>query len=396
MSAKRRLFVVALVLGMVAAACSSSDDGKEPAGPAAEEQPVRGGTFVVGLASLPNIGLLSAVNTQGGMQQVAGLLYNGLVELDEAGKPVPELATSWDIRENGKVYEFTLREGVKWHDFATSGKYVTAADVKFSFEVLLRNHGRASTSITPALEQPCSTGAAPLSCPSITASEASPGSPAKVTFRFANPYAPLLQQLLHTDGPIIPRHVWDGKPPPTAATPFPDGQDPVGTGPFKFSSQNANEIVFARNPDYFKAGLPYLDRVVWRVTAAPRQDLETGAIDWIWSTTGTDLPALRENPKIAINTGTVSAGGSTNCTVKLLLNLWKEGEQPGAIRDGSAAPHRMLGDVNVRRRGGHGAQPVDLRQGRPAGRRQPGRQRPHQQRDHVGHRAGAPAELRRP
>ena len=349
MSARRRLFSVVVALGLVAAACSSSDGEKEPTSAGGEEQPVRGGTFVVGLASLPNIGLLSAVNTQGGMQQVAGLLYSGLAEIDEAGKLVPELATSWEIRDNGKVYEFTLRDGVKWHDFATSGKYVTAADVKFSFEVLLRNHGRASTSIAPALEQPCSTGAAPLNCPSITATEASGGSPAKVTFRFSNPYAPLLQQLLHTDGPIIPKHVWDGKPPPTAATPFPEGQNPVGTGPFKFESQGANEIVFTRNPDYFKPGLPYLDRVVWRVTAAPRQDLETGAIDWIWGVSGTDLPALRENPKIAIDTGTVSAGGSTNCTVKLLLNQWKEGEQPAAIRDGSAVPHRMLADLNVRR-----------------------------------------------
>lgn len=344
---KRRLWVAVTVLAVIAAACSSNAK-KQPAA-SAPQQPVRGGTFVVGLSSLPNIPLVSAVNTQGGMQQVAGLLYNGLVELDENGKPVPELATSWDIRENGKVYEFTLRDGVKWHDFATSGAYVTAADVKFSFEVLIRNHARAQSSIGPALEQPCSTGSAPLNCPSITATEAAAGSPAKVTFRFANPYAPLLQQLLHTDGPIIPKHVWDGKPPPTAATPLPEGQNPVGTGPFKFASQNANEIVFERNPDYFKPGLPYFDRVVWRVTNAPRQDLETGAVDWLWGVSGTDLPALRENPKIRIDTGTVSAGGSTNCTVKLVLNLWKEGEQPAAIQKGTAAPHPILGDVNVRR-----------------------------------------------
>ena len=89
--------------------------------------------------------------------------------------------------------------------------------------------------------------------------------------------------------------------------------------------------------------------MVWRVTAAPRQDLETGAIDWLWSVSGTDLPALKANPDVKIDTGTVSAGGSTNCTLKLILNLWREGETPAAIRDGSAAPHPMLGDVNVRR-----------------------------------------------
>ena len=351
MKKTRRLLAVLAVLALTAAACGGDDgDDEDTTGTtAAEEQPVRGGTFVVGLASLPNIALVSAVNTQGGMQQVAGLLYNGLVELDKDGKPVPELATSWEIKDNGKVYEFTLRDGVKWHDFATSGKTVTAADVKFSFEVLIRNHARAQTSIGPALEKPCSTGAAPLDCPSIVATEAAAGTPAKVTFRFANPYAPLLQQMLHTDGPVIPKHLWDGKPAPTAATPLPEGQNPVGTGPFKFASQSANEIVFERNADYFKPGLPYLDRVVWRVTAAPRQDLETGAVDWLWGVSGTDLPALRGNAKVRIDTGTVSAAGSTNCTLVLVQNLFKEGETPQAIRDGSAVPHRILGDVNVRR-----------------------------------------------
>jgi len=343
----KRLVVVFLALALVAGACGGDDDNQAGQGTAttAAGQPVRGGTFVVAVTSLPDIALNPAVNTQGGMQAVAGHLYNGLVEIDENARPVPELATRWDIREGGKVYEFALADAVKWHD----GRPLTAADVKFSFEVLIRNHSRTQTSVGPALERPCTTGNAPPDCPSITATEASGGTPARVTFRFANPYAPLLRQLTHNEAPIIPKHLWDGKPPPTTAAPLPEGQNPVGTGPFKFVSRSPNELVYERNPEYFRRELPYFDRLVHRVTAAGRQDLETGAVDWLGTVPGVDIPALRANRDVKLDTGSLSAGGSGNCVLTLVLNLFREGEAPAAVRDGTAAPHPMLGDVNVRK-----------------------------------------------
>ncbi len=349
---RKRLVTVVIAFALVATACGGDDgnDAGQGGGTSAPaQQPVRGGTFVVAVTSLPDIALNPAVNTQGGLQAVAGHLYNGLVEIDQSAKPVPELATRWDIRENGKVYEFTLAEGVKWHD----GRPFTAADVKFSYEVLIRNHSRTQTSIGPALETPCTTGAAPPDCPAIVATEAAAGSPAKVTFRFANPYAPLLRQLTHNEGPIIPKHLWDGKPAPTTASPLPEGQNPVGTGAFRFVSRSPNELVYERNPDYFRRDLPYFDRLVHRVTAAGRQDLETGAVDWVGTVPGVDLPALRANPKITVDTGSLSAGGAGNCVLLVVLNLFKEGEAPPAIRGGTAVAHPMLGDVNVRKAVAH-------------------------------------------
>ena len=46
------------------------------------------------------------------------------------GKPVGDLAASWKTTDDGRVWEFKLRPGVKWHD----GKPFTAADVKFTLE----------------------------------------------------------------------------------------------------------------------------------------------------------------------------------------------------------------------------------------------------------------------
>ena len=43
-------------------------------------------------------------------------IYNGLVRMTEAGKPEADLATSWDISDDGTVYTFHLRAGVDFQD----------------------------------------------------------------------------------------------------------------------------------------------------------------------------------------------------------------------------------------------------------------------------------------
>jgi hypothetical protein len=42
--------------------------------------------------------------------------FNTLVTIDEQLNYVPKLAESWEMQDNGKVYVFRLREGVKFHD----------------------------------------------------------------------------------------------------------------------------------------------------------------------------------------------------------------------------------------------------------------------------------------
>ena len=68
------------------------------------------------------------------MYGVARSIYSTLVRLGYEGdlNVYPDLAESWDISEDGKVYTFQLRPGVKFH----TGQEVTAEDVKFTFERL--------------------------------------------------------------------------------------------------------------------------------------------------------------------------------------------------------------------------------------------------------------------
>ena len=61
-------------------------------------------------------------------------LYDGLVRLDRNYNVIPSLAEYWVISEDGRRVTFTLRKGAKFHH----GRDVTAGDVKFSLERLLR------------------------------------------------------------------------------------------------------------------------------------------------------------------------------------------------------------------------------------------------------------------
>ena len=47
---------------------------------------------------------------------VSGNIFNSLLTIDSELNYVPDLATSWEILENGTVYVFHLRQGVKFHD----------------------------------------------------------------------------------------------------------------------------------------------------------------------------------------------------------------------------------------------------------------------------------------
>src|SRR5919202_3992088 len=56
-------------------------------------------------------------------------LHDALVKPMPGQSMAPSLAESWSVSPDGLVYEFVLRQGVKFHN----GEIVTADDVQFSF-----------------------------------------------------------------------------------------------------------------------------------------------------------------------------------------------------------------------------------------------------------------------
>src|SRR5437899_2747524 len=71
--------------------------------------------------------------TWGPTSDIVNMFQDTLVALDWDGRtPIPYLAKSWDISEDGKIYTFKLRDDVSF----CSGKKFTSADVVYSFKRL--------------------------------------------------------------------------------------------------------------------------------------------------------------------------------------------------------------------------------------------------------------------
>lgn len=254
-------------------------------------------TLVAAISSDPGH-LNPAITTNGGVHAAAGLLFDGLVALDDSLRPVPALAVRWEIEGGGARYRFHLRRGVRWHD----GRPFLSRDVKFTFEqLLLRFHARTRASLSPALE-------------SVTAPDDS-----TVVFTFRRPYAPLLQQLDVSEAPILPEHIYSTGDPLRN----PANIAPVGTGPYRFVSYTPQaEIRYQANTEYFK-GVSRIGTIILRVI--PDNDtqvaaLEAGEVDWLFALPAPARRRIADNPKIRVVTSAMSAGGS-NCITTLGFNL---------------------------------------------------------------------------
>lgn len=61
--------------------------------------------------------------------EIVSLIGDGLTEIDETGNVRPDLAESWQVDEEGKVWIFHLKDNLSWQD----GKVVVAKDIKYPF-----------------------------------------------------------------------------------------------------------------------------------------------------------------------------------------------------------------------------------------------------------------------
>src|SRR6476646_8751790 len=62
-------------------------------------------------------------------------IYDQLTDIAADGSVKPQLATSWDVSADAKVWTFTIRSNVKFHD----GSLLTADDVVESFQKIMKD-----------------------------------------------------------------------------------------------------------------------------------------------------------------------------------------------------------------------------------------------------------------
>src|ERR1700738_3299463 len=172
-------------------------------------------------------------------------VFNNLVMFDQQVKQnslasiVPDLATAWSWNEDGTELTLPLRQGVTWHD----GKPFMAKDVQCTFDMLT---GKSSEKLRV---NPRKSWWRNLEAVTTTGDY-------EVTFHLKRPQPAFLTALAGGYSPIYPCHI----------KPRDMRQHPIGTGPFKFVEFKPNErITVTRNPDYWKAGRPYLDGIEYTI-----------------------------------------------------------------------------------------------------------------------------------
>lgn len=187
-------------------------------------------------------------------------IYESLVEFDENSVLQPLLATDWEAVDD-LTWEFTLREGVQFHD----GTDFTAEAVKASFDRLLDpDVASPRLFLFSMLEEV------------IVVDDYT------VQFVTEFPFAPLPAHLAHSGGAIISPAAIEADYEEMAAGNEAGtylAQNPAGTGFFKLESWDpGDQLVMVRNDDYWGENAQ-LDSVTWRVvpeSLTRLSELETG------------------------------------------------------------------------------------------------------------------------
>ena len=118
-----------------------SSTGESGESSTTEEAAIEGGEITINLTQEPPE-MNSITTTSTGSMNVLRHIMDGLVYLDQQDQPVPAIAESWEISEDGLTYTFKLRQDAKW----TNGDPVTAHDFVFAWNQLFT----ASTGATYA------------------------------------------------------------------------------------------------------------------------------------------------------------------------------------------------------------------------------------------------------
>lgn len=217
-------------------------------------------------------------------------IFEGITRIGPDGAVQPGLAESWEISDDGKVYTFKLRTGVKFHD----GADFSADDVKFSID-----RAMAEDSVNPqkglysAIEK------------------VEVVDPATVVVTLKHPQGAFLWNMGWGEAAIVSPASADG-----------NKEKPIGTGPFKFENwAKGSSITLVKNPDYWGEEVA-LDKAEFRIipdAAAAVPALLSGDVHAFSNMPAGDaLPQIESDPRFKV------VIGSTEGETVLATNNKKE------------------------------------------------------------------------
>ncbi|MCI0554601.1 MAG: peptide ABC transporter substrate-binding protein [Anaerolineae bacterium] len=306
---KSKLLTLFVMLSFVLSACGGVQPAAPPAG--------GGGTVVLVIPEEP-AGLNRYLADAAIVYQVSDASVIGLTTPNEKGEYTPRLAAELPtISEDQKTVTWKLREGLKWSD----GEPLTSDDIKFTWEAVSNPdsgayNATAGFDLIESIETP----------DDLTA-----------IVQYSEPFVGYLGQF---SASVLPRHATGA---PEEMTTWEYNTKPVVAGPFVVTDWRSGEsITMERNLNYYEAGKPYLDQLIFRIVPEPAAQTalvkQGEAHVHLW-------PGEEKAEYDSLMAGTaaqVLVPGIWNMTIDFNLS------KPGDDDPSASEPHPILGDIRVR------------------------------------------------
>ena len=207
-----------------------------------EMKPAQYGAYVEGIIGTPRFinPIYSAASDVD--RDLTELIYSGLMKYDKEGKIVPDLTKEYKISEDGKIYEFYLKENLLWSD----GKPLTADDILFTIKTIQN----------PSFKSPVRANWLGVKADKI--------SELGIRFELKNPSAVFIEGCTIK---ILPQHIWQD----ISSQNFPlsiYNLKPVGSGPYKFKTltqddqNNIKSIELIANSNY-SGNVPNIPKITF-------------------------------------------------------------------------------------------------------------------------------------
>ena len=282
-----------LALSVVLAACTSDEGTTEE--PAETGEETTDGTETEGAEeTVPqllvfgrggdSVSLDPAIVTDGESFKVTENIFETLLNFGEQDTTINAgLAKEWEASEDGLTYTFKLQEGVKFHDGTDFNAEAVVKNVErwkagneeqfYYFHSMFKAEDEDIIANVEAVDD-------------LT-----------VVFTLSRPQAPFLKNIAMSPFGIASPTAFEA-----AGDSF--GDNPVGTGPFKFVEWKRNDsITVEKNADYWQEGLPKLDTIIFRAipdNSARLNALMTGEIDLADGINPSDAATVESNADLQL------------------------------------------------------------------------------------------------
>lgn len=202
--------------------------------------PAKGGLYIEGVVGSPRFINPIYAPAYDVDRDLTELIYSGLMKYDENGKIVPDLAKDYKILEEGRVYEFYLKENLLWQD----SQPLTVDDLIFTIKSIQN----------PSLKSPIRANWLGVKVEKI--------SELTIRFELKNPSSVFLE---NSTLKILPKHIWQD----ISYQNFPlsiYNLKPIGSGPYKLkglnqdSQGNIKSLELTINPNY-SGKLPNIPKI---------------------------------------------------------------------------------------------------------------------------------------